>query len=228
MRHRLDDYRASREKVGIVVERVYFTKAPMGDMVTAYTEYSEGDHASGYAEVMDAFSNSSQTGSFTTVDVFDRDSATRAVVLHGLELPGLLTRLAGTRRLMVDYAVVCGKRRTGFGFPLPILEGMNTRWHEVCAALEGDRRGEFEDFNRRNDFSVHRLGLIHAPGQDIACAYIEGEASQLREAFGNDGPFEVWLAGELREIHGIDLREGLPSTPEIVWNWVKSDAPDSA
>lgn len=222
MRHRIDDYRGSRAKVGITMERVYYTAAPLGDMVTAYTEYSEDHQAGGYAEVMRAFSTSAPSAiPCSGVELFDRDSATRARVLHGLELPELFERMAGTRELLVDYSAVRGKRRDGFAFPLQITAGKTEKWRAFCATLQGERRPGFEEFNLRNGFSVHRVALTRAPECDISCVYVEGEVDKYRTAISSGGSFEEWFARELADLHGLDPRQGPPSRPEPVWDWVR-------
>jgi len=104
-------------------------------------------------------------------------------------------------------------------FAVPILPDKTDAWKEAAASLNGDRKNDFEDFNRRFGITRHVASLQQTPQGDFAVVCIEGDDPDhvLGKMQQSDHPFERWfVATFFEDIHGIMPSEG-PPPPNIVF-----------
>ncbi len=213
MSHRLDAFELSRANAGVTLERVSLLSTPVGHITISYLEGTAS-----YRDVARTIR--------TTPTVFDQDMMSRGRVLHGLS-----EEQQREKRKPLDtsvlYRAVNGKRQPWHAFVAPVAPDAEQRWNEFCTALGGARREAFEEFNRRNGFSVFCAGRYDSGRGWLGCYYLEGseDVGALPAAVGRDGEFETWFAGEFAAVHGADLRQGLPY-PAVgkPWDWVEGEA----
>ena len=212
MAHRMGEFEKSRANAGVDLERVSLLSTPIGHITISYLEGTRG-----YRDVARTIRE--------TPSVFDQDMTTRGEVLHGLS-----PEQQKQKRAPLDTAVlhreVQSPRQAWHAFAALIAPGRTEQWDAFCATLDGERRAEFDAFAAGAGFSVVCIGRYHGAGGDLTCMYLEGtdDTAALPKAVSRDGGFESWFAAEFAEIHGADLRDGLPS-PAVgkPWDWVAGE-----
>ncbi len=208
MSHRMDAFERTRAAAGVTMERVALLETPGLNFTIAHREGSID-----FGEVAGIFRNST--------DIFDIDMKERGRVLHGLSLEEQVIHRVPLE-ILIDYSAAGEEREPWHAFAAPIVAGAKEKWRGFCRELAGPRREDFARFNEKNGFTVIR-GALYAKGHgDFACFYVEGtsDTKSLPKAIAAGGDLGAWLARELHEIHGSDLRTGLPFTPVgITWDW---------
>ncbi len=94
-------------------------------------------------------------------------------------------------------------------FSAPVLPGKLDAWKDFHNQLDGLRRWDFEDQQRRLGLVRHRVWLQDAPEGPVALVVQEGEDPERARAIlaWSTHPFDVWFRGQIMELHGIDLSE---------------------
>ncbi len=101
---------------------------------------------------------------------------------------------------------------------IPILPGKTEHWRRLVAELNGPRSSDFEASRRR--LGVHeRTFLQSTPMGDMVIVTLEGEDPQgaFARFVGSNDDFTRWFLDQVKEVHGIDLRQPMPGgLPEQV------------
>ena len=94
----------------------------------------------------------------------------------------------------------------------PILEGKLDAWKAWCRELEGSRKGDLGDFNRRYGLTRHAAWLTEMHGGPAVIALHEGPgADDLMPRLGpSQIAFDVSFKESLKEFHGIDVTQPPP------------------
>lgn len=90
----------------------------------------------------------------------------------------------------------------------PIQPGYLAAWEAFMAELNGPRRPEFNDMNRRFGVTDHRAWLQRTPeGRQTAIVVQDGPGSVgfLGKLAVSENRFDIWFCGNLEEAHGIDF-----------------------
>ena len=105
-------------------------------------------------------------------------------------------------------------------FALPCLPGGAAHLRDFSQELNGSRRSEFEDFNRRLGLSKHNCYIQGSPQGELTIVYLESE--DLARAFQylatSDHPFDVWFRDQAKLVHGVDFTQLMPGPlPEVAF-----------
>jgi len=95
----------------------------------------------------------------------------------------------------------------------PIQPGQLSAWEAFMAELNGPRRFEFHDMNRRFGVTDHRAWLQRTPaGHPTAIVVQDGPGALgfLGRLAASENLFDIWFCGSLEDAHGIDVRLLLP------------------
>ena len=94
-------------------------------------------------------------------------------------------------------------------FVAPLLPGKLEEWKEFHSQLDGLRRWDFEDQQRRLGLVRHRVWLQDTPDGPVALVVQEGEDPDRARAIlaSSTHPFDVWFREQVLELHGLDLSE---------------------
>ena len=102
----------------------------------------------------------------------------------------------------------------------PLLPGKLEAWKEFTASLEGERKQEFEDFNKRYNLTGHRAWLQANPdGGHLVIVLHEGPgADGFMPGLGQSShAFALWFRDNIKEVHGIDVTQPPPGpAPELL------------
>ena len=104
----------------------------------------------------------------------------------------------------------------------PIVEGKVEAWKAWTAELNGPRQSEFSSFNARYGLTRHAAWLAETPMGQIVVAQHEGpgaDSFMAKLGSGTD-PFDIWFAGKVKEMHGLDVNAPPPGPmPELYTNF---------
>ena len=94
-------------------------------------------------------------------------------------------------------------------FTAPVLPGKLDEWKEFHSQLDGLRRWDFEDQQRRLGLVRHRVWLQETSVGPVALVLQEGEEPERARAIlaSSTHPFDVWFREQIMELHGIDLSQ---------------------
>src|SRR6266699_2848219 len=112
---------------------------------------------------------------------------------------------------------------------LPLLPGQTDGFKEFAAALEGDRKAEYEASLQRFGGLKERAYFGQGPDSDTVVYIIKGKptiVSDVLKGFGaSSDPFDQWFTQHMRDLHGLDLSgpEPLPDA-KLVYK-VKPEVP---
>ncbi len=98
----------------------------------------------------------------------------------------------------------------------PIAPGKLETWQAWIAELNGPRKAEFDDMNRRLGLTGHRAWLQQMPdGNSIVIAVHDGPGGDvfMGKLGASEHEFDVWFREKVSEIHGIDL--AAPPPPPV-------------
>ena len=100
-------------------------------------------------------------------------------------------------------------------FVVQVLPGKLDDWKEFHNQLDGLRRWDFEDQQRRLGLERHRVWLQDTPEGPVALVVHEGEEPERAHAIlaSSSHPFDVWFREQVMELHGVDLSQ--PLTTEV-------------
>ena len=94
-------------------------------------------------------------------------------------------------------------------FTAPVLPGKLDDWKEFHSQLDGLRRWDFEDQQRRLGLVRHRVWLQETSEGPVALVVQEGADPERARAIlaSSTHAFDVWFKERVMELHGIDLSE---------------------
>ena len=205
----MDDYRTSRRRLGIAVERTYLQTTPAGSMLIAYGE-SEHD----FAET---------TRLLVTSDLdIDRRFVDYVAEVHGVDIR---TPPAGpppkTIGEWVDPKVT--SRKKGLAFAAPLLPGKTAAATAFLHESFVTRKEQLTESRRALGQNVEVVTLNPTPMGDFGAVYLEGndsvEANRMFAA--SRRPYDVWQKEGLKEFFPpeIDFNNPLPPI-EQMWDYV--------
>ena len=101
----------------------------------------------------------------------------------------------------------------------PIVEGKLDAWKQWTQDLNGPRKEEITDFNRRYGLTRHAAWLAQTPAGPMVAALHEGPgADQLMPKLAaSQIEFDVWFRDKIKEVHGMDVTQPPPGPmPELL------------
>ncbi len=205
LRSRPDEYRESRRRQGVHVERSYEQMTPMGTFLIAYLET---DRPFGETTAVIAASDLA----------IDRDFLEAIKDVHGFDAtqppPGEPAELLAD---WADEAVTTRKR--GLAFCAPVMPGATEKGRAFAREAYTTRRDELTASRRAQGVTREVVTLNHTPMGDVVCVYVEGDdpVRGNREFAESRSAFDVWFKDRCKEIFPpqIDFNEPLPAIAEI-------------
>lgn len=197
------EYRQSRDRLGVTLERAYLQKTPAGSAVVAYVESETS-----FGEVIGQMLASPLE--------LDRRFIELVAEIHLIDLrQPLAGPPPGTIGEWTDPAVTT--RARGLAFAAPVLPGRTAAGVAHIRTAFGERRAEFTESRRALHDSVEVVTLNPTPAGDVAAVYIEGSdpVEANRRFAASRTPFDVWFKDGLKDVLPIGLDEPLPPIEEF-------------
>jgi hypothetical protein len=203
-RERPDEYRESRSRLGITLERAYLQPTPMGSFVMAYGE-SDGNPG----ETMGKMAASELP--------IDQDFVRLVKEIHGFDLTTPPTGAPPeTIGAWVDADAPLGK---GLAFCAPVIPGQEDAGRRFATEAFQTRRDEMTASRRALGQSKEIVTLHDTPMGPIIAVYLEGRdpVEANRRLAASTEPFDLWFKGELAKIFPpeIDFSQPLPPVKEM-------------
>ena len=204
-RTRPQEYRESRRRLGVSLERAYHQPTPMGDFVVAYME-SEGAWAD-------------QIGKVASSELaIDQEFVRLVNEIHGIDMtappPGPPPETVG---VWTDPEAV--KRGRGLAFCAPIIPGTEDAGRLFAREAFETRRDEMTASRRAFNQTVEVVTLQHTPEGQLCCVYLEGtDPVESNKAFAaSEAPFDRWFKDQLATLFPpqIDFNKPLPPVTEL-------------
>ena len=205
-RERSSEYRESRERLGVHMERAYEMPTPMGNFVIAYLE---GDHE--FGETLGMMTQS-------PLDI-DRFFLEQVKDIHGVdtsqppqgEPPEVLAD-------WVDETAGSGRKR-GLAFCAPIMPGTADRGRAFAKEAWGTRAAELAESRRQKGLTREFVMLNHTPNGDVVAVYLEGDdpVEGNRQFAASRSDFDLWFRDECKAIFPpeVNFDEPLPPITEL-------------
>ena len=97
----------------------------------------------------------------------------------------------------------------------PIVEGKLDTWKQWVEELNGPRKEELADFNRRYGLTRHASWLAETRGGPAVVVLHQGPGGDelMMKLAGSEHEFDVWFAEKVKEVHGLDLTQPPPGPP---------------
>ena len=213
MSARMDEYRQSRERAGITMERAYLMDTPMGQFVIAYVE-AEGDANEAMRKVAES-------------DLpIDRDFVAKLKTLHGIDMS---QAPAGPPPEVIaewtDSQVT--ERKPGLAFMAPIMPGKTDTARAFGTEAFANRVAEFAESRRALGESREVVVLVSSPMGDVTAVYLEGDDPvEANRAFSSSTrPYDVWFREQLTTVFPpeVDFSQPLPPIEQI-WDYQRQGA----
>jgi len=200
---RVDEYRESRDRLGIALERAYLQKTPMGSFVVVYGESRDGFDTATAGMVQ----------SDLAIDKFFVDSVRE---IHGFDMtqppPGPSPETIG---MWNDPDVTV--RKPGFAFCAPLLPDTEEAGRAFTTQAFGS--DDMARTRRAMGISKEIVTLLKTPAGDLIAVYLEGDdpVAANAEFAASDDPFNVWFKGELAKLFPpfVDFNQPVPPVTEI-------------
>jgi hypothetical protein len=202
---RPDEYRASRERAGITLERVYMMNTPTGNFVIAYFESLKP-----IAETLAAPASSDLA--------IDKDFVRKGKEVHGVDLttppPGPTPEVIGE---WSDPAVT--ERKRGFAFTVPVIPGKEEVGRAFAREAFVTRRDELTADRRALPSCVEVVTLQYTPAGPVFNVYIEADdpVEANRKFAASTTPYNTWFKSQLATLFPpeIDFSKPVPPVVEI-------------
>jgi len=198
---RPQEYRESRSRLGITLERTYYQPTPMGDFVVVYAESTE---PAGQTVGMMA-------GSDLPID---KDFARLVMEIHGIDLsvppPGNPPETIGE---WVDPDV--RTRGRGLAVCAPFRPEADAAGRQFTKEAFETRRDELTASRRALGQSVEIVTLQETPHGPITGIYLEGidPVEGNRKLTESTEPFDMWFKGELGKLYPPEIDFSKPIPP---------------
>ena len=95
---------------------------------------------------------------------------------------------------------------------LPVRPGQSEPYRRFLQELQGSRREDFAAFRQRWGLRSLAIWLAPARAGGVVVAQVElaGDLAAFAAGFARSThPFDRWLAERFRELHGVDLGDGV-------------------
>lgn len=200
-----DEYRESRRRHGIHLERAYEMNTPMGTFLIAYIE-------------------SDRPFMETNVDIaksdlrVDKDFMAKVKEVHGFDAtqpppvdpPELLADF-------VDPDVT--ERKRGLAFVAPVMPGAEDKGRAFAKEAFQNRLQEHTASRRQLGVTREFIMLNHTPDGDVIAVYLEGDdpVEGNRRFAESRSEYDVWFKDQCKEIFppDIDFNQPLPPISEV-------------
>jgi hypothetical protein len=202
-RRRPDEYRESRRRLGVTLERAYQQTTPMGSFVVAYVE-SERDFGA-------------QTAALVQSDLDIDKFFVRAIKeIHGVDLTqppqGPPPETIGE---WIDTQVK--ERRRGMAFCAPVKPVAEDRGRSFIQ--DAFSRPAMTESRRALGQNMEIVTLVHTPNGPVAAVYLEGNDpwDGNRRFAASSSDFDAWFKNELKSICPpfIDFWQPVPGVEEV-------------
>lgn len=205
----MDQYRESRRRLGLTVERAYIQKTPMGSYLVSYVET---DHT--FAEWTKLITTS-------PLDI-DKKFIQMVADIHGVDLR---KPLAGsppeTIGEWVDPDVK--SRKKGQAFVAPVLPGKDEAGRAFAHEAYVTRRTELTESRRAIGGNVEVVTLNVTPMGSFICGYVEGNnpVEDNKLYLASKRPYDLWFRDQTKRIFPpeVDFSKPLPAV-ELVFDYV--------
>lgn len=103
-------------------------------------------------------------------------------------------------------------------YALPVVPGQSERAKRFAEELK-PRRATYEGLNKKATVKRHLAWLQQTPMGDLLITVFEADDPRrlLREF--TDSDYDRWWLAYVKDVHGVDLSQGTPSLPELVFTW---------
>ena len=197
---RPDEFRDSRRRAGVTLERAYLQHTPMGNFVVGYIESSKG-----FGETM---------GSLATSGLpIDREFAEFIKAVHGVDLTQ--PPAGPPPETVADWRdPQVTTRRRGLAFTAPLAPGKTDQGRAFVNEAFEKRAAEFAASRRALSQNVELITLQPTPMGDVVNVYIEGTdpvAANVKFA-ASTSEFDLWFKRQLSGPCGSYLRQAVLST----------------
>lgn len=202
---RPDEWRESRDRQGVSLERGYLQDTPTGAIVIAYIE-TEGPGAEAI-------------GRIGTSDLqIDKDFVRMVKEIHGVDLAappeGPPPETLG---VYTDPDVAAHK--PGLAFSAPLLPDKIDAGREFTKEGYETRRDEMTESRRARGVCLEVVTIQSTPMGDFANIYAEGDDPYQanKEFAASDLPFDVWYKDQLKTLFPpqVDFSQPVPPAIEI-------------
>lgn len=212
-RSRMDEYRESRTRAGITMERAFLMPTPMGEFVVAYFE-AEGD------------ANEALRGLVSSDLPIDRYFVGALKTVHGIDLTE--PPAGPPPEVIADWTdPSVTTRKNGLAFCAPIMPGAQDRGRSFGNEAFNVRRDEFAESRRALGESAETVVLMTTPMGDIICVYLEGDdpAEANRRFAASQTPYDAWFKAQCRTLFvpEVDFDQPLPPIEQI-WDYQRAAA----
>lgn len=210
---RLDEYRASRARAGITMERVYLMDTPMGSFLTVYVE-ADGD------------ANEAMRRVIMSDLAIDRDFVAGLARVHGITFDP--ANPMPPPEILGDWADAgTTARKRGLGFCAPVIPGRSDAGRSFSHEAFVTRAAELTESRLALGQSREVVVLNQTPMGDIVCVYLEGDdpVDANRRFSASTGAYDTWFKQQLSTIFPAEvaITEPLPPIEEI-WDWQRATA----
>jgi hypothetical protein len=99
----------------------------------------------------------------------------------------------------------------------PLSADKLEEWEAWVAELQGGRKSDFDDMNRRHGLTEHRAYLQPMPDGGYAVLVVhEGPGGDdfLANVMASDDEFDRWFVGAVAELHELDPSGPMPPFAE--------------
>jgi Family of unknown function (DUF6176) len=207
-RQNMGEYRQSRERAGITMERASLMSSPMGEFVIAYVEGRKG-----FNDVLEAFQSGGD---------FDRRFLERNGEVSGIDFSSAVPA-PPEPELVADWSdPQVTQRKPGISFCAPLAPGKTDEARAFGKEWTEARRDEHTQSRRRLGLTHETVFLNPTPNGDIVCVYLEGDdpAEANRRFAESRDPYDVWFKDQCRKVFIPDIDFNIPLPPiTVLWDW---------
>jgi hypothetical protein len=205
LKARPDEWRESRKRQGVHMERAYEQPTPMGTFVIAYIESDRP-----FAEVNAETANSELP--------IDQDFMKEIASVHGFD---------ATQPPPFDPPEVLGdwvdenvsERKRGLAFCAPVMPGAEDTGRAFAKEAFEKRRAEHAASRRALGITHETVVLNHGPQGDVIAVYIEGDdpVEGNRRFAASRSDYDVWFKEQCTHVFPpqIDFNQPIPPVTEI-------------
>jgi hypothetical protein len=205
LKSRPNEYRESRDRIGIHMERVYEQPTPMGTFVVVYFENEK--------PLYETFMESANS------DLpIDRDFLKTVADIHGFDTsappPFDPPEVLGD---WVDENVT--ERKRGLAFCAPVMPGAEDIGRAFAKEAFEKRRAEHAASRRALGITHETVVLNHGPQGDVIAVYLEGDdpVEGNRRFAASRSDYDVWFKEQCTHVFPpqIDFNQPVPPVTEI-------------
>ncbi len=89
----------------------------------------------------------------------------------------------------------------------PIVKGQEEAWKKWTLSLKGEKKKEFDDFNKRYGLLRHDVWAVETPNGLLGVILHEGPGADklMSEVVTSKHPFDLEMGKVLEVFHGMDM-----------------------